>query len=110
MGEGQNQTYKTQIYISQYKYGQWTARKFGSGIGNDTSPRWSPCKTEVAFLSDRDGDKKQIFILPLDDGEAIRVTLMKKGVHNLVWSPDSKAFVFVSSRKPDSEFSAIKDL
>ncbi len=47
------------------------ARKFTSGTGADSSPAWSPDGSKLAFLSNREDDKKsQVFVIPVDGGEA----------------------------------------
>ncbi len=67
--------------------------------GNDNSPRWSPDGSMLAFLSTRDGDKAQIWLLPLDGGEARQVTDPKElseGVESFEWHPSGHSFCFTS--------------
>src|SRR6266850_1333491 len=40
-------------------------RALTSGRHRDTAPRWSPDGCNLAFVSDRDKDKPQLFVLPL---------------------------------------------
>lgn len=49
------------------------ARQLTSGESNDSSPRWSPDGKSLYFLSARSGSQ-QIWKLPLEGGEAVRVT------------------------------------
>ena len=49
------------------------ARQLTSGESNDSSPRWSPDGKSLYFLSARSGSQ-QIWQLPLEGGEAVRVT------------------------------------
>src|SRR4051794_29680495 len=65
---------------------------------NATAPRWSPDGTRLAFLSTRgeDGGRAQIFILPMDGGEARQVTHLKNGVQTYEWSPQGDRFAVVS--------------
>jgi dipeptidyl aminopeptidase/acylaminoacyl peptidase len=72
-------------------------RPFTSGTHRDTSPRWSPDGRHLAFLSDRAGDKPQLYLIPVDGGEARQVTRMPSDVEAPAWSPDGKRIAFVSS-------------
>ncbi len=66
----------------------WSAR-------NDFSPAWSPGGKWLAFLSNRDGTT-QVYRIPVDGGEAHRVTNAPAGVRSFRWSPDGKQIAFVS--------------
>ena len=78
-------------------------RQFTWGDQSDTSPKWSPDGSEVAFLSNRVEEKEpQIYIIPFYGGEARPVTKMKGRFGPLEWSPDGKHIVF-SFRKQDPE-------
>jgi dipeptidyl aminopeptidase/acylaminoacyl peptidase len=68
---------------------------------HDTSPRWSPNGKFLAFLRTPEKDGKpqppQIFILPMDGGEAWQLTHLPRGASRPTWSPDGKALAFNSS-------------
>jgi acylaminoacyl-peptidase len=79
------------------------ARKLTIGARHDSAPRFAPDGQTLAFLSDRRmhveeepaaGDPKaredgqQIHLLPLDGGEARRLTDLPRGVGAYWWSPD----------------------
>ncbi|HTK29948.1 MAG TPA: S9 family peptidase [Vicinamibacterales bacterium] len=57
---------------------------------SDSSPRWSPDGTAIAFLSDRDGAAAGLYRLPLAGGEAEKLTEGKDAVTAFRWSPDGK--------------------
>ena len=64
---------------------------------NNSSPSWSPDGTLIAFLSDR-CEKKQVFLLPIDGGEARQLTDLTQGVDGPpVWSPDGESIAFTAS-------------
>jgi dipeptidyl aminopeptidase/acylaminoacyl peptidase len=78
-------------------------RQFSSGAKCDSSPRWSPDGTALAFLSDREGNKNQVWVMPAAGGEARRLTNMKHGVSDLCWSPDGAWIAFTSEIRPDGK-------
>jgi len=64
------------------------------GVG---SPRWSPTGDRLAFLT-QDADKKaQIFVLPMDGGEAIQATHSKTPVSLFAWRPDGAGFAYAAA-------------
>lgn len=65
-------------------------------------PRWSPDGKTLAFLSNRDGDEQQIFLLRMAGGEGVPLTKGKASVSALAWSPDGKSIAFIAP-DPKSE-------
>lgn len=63
----------------------------------ESSPRWSPDNRYLAFLSGRGDDAKgpQLWLLDRLGGEAQRVTDVKAGINDYVWSPDGKRLALV---------------
>jgi len=68
--------------------------------GHDSSPEWSPDGKTLAFLSSRDGTS-QVYLLPMDGGEAHAATHLSTGADLVKWSPDGKTIAFTSSVYPD---------
>jgi dipeptidyl aminopeptidase/acylaminoacyl peptidase len=66
------------------------------GDKNDGQPQWSPDGTQIAFVR-ADGDKSQIWLLPLKGGEAHSITKSEYGVSNPRWSPDGKKILYSSN-------------
>ncbi len=82
--------YQTNIFLARDGH----VTQFTFGPASDSSPRWSPDGSSVAFLSDRDKEKTQLYVIPSTGGEAVRVTARKDGVGEPVWSPDGKKIAF----------------
>ena len=62
---------------------------------SESTPRFSPDGEWIAFLSSREGDKGQAFLLSRRGGEAVKLTDFKASVSALAWSPDSKRLALV---------------
>src|SRR3990167_6178470 len=73
-------------------------RQFTSGARQDKDPRWSPDGTKLAFVSNRGGkkEKKQLYVIPAEGGEALRLTDLDEDVTEPVWSPDGTRIAFTS--------------
>ena len=79
-----------------YKIKDQEPMQFTSGLSQDRSMKLSPQKDKLAFLSARGNEKvkPQIYIMPIDGGEAICITSMKNGVGEFNWSLDGTKIVF----------------
>ena len=86
----------------------------------DRSPAWSPDGRFVAFLSTRDapadakdGDATdsgaQIWVIPVDGGEASKLTDHKGNIRSFEWTKDNASIVFLAERaKSDAQKAAEK--
>jgi dipeptidyl aminopeptidase/acylaminoacyl peptidase len=84
----------------------WAVRTSGGDAlqlttgGHDSAPTWSPDGKTLAFLSSRNGTS-QVYLLPMDGGEAREVTHLSTGADIVKFSPDGKTIAFTSSVYPD---------
>jgi len=100
--------------------GSSEARQLTLGLRHDHLARFSPDGRTLAFLSDRRiqiddpsgesrepkdrepadrDDVSQVHVLPLDGGEARRLTDLPRGIEAFEWSPDGSRLVVVSATR-----------
>jgi len=73
-----------------------------SGEHHDTAPRWSPDGRTLAFLSDRTGTT-QIYLLPMDGGEARQLSSLPHDIAEYRWRPDGLVLLAHSAWGPADE-------
>ena len=99
--DDKREDYETSIWSVSASGGE--PHKLSSGK-HDTSPQWSPDGKFLAFVRAPEKDGKpqppQVFILPMDGGEAWQLTRLPKGASGPIWSPDGKTIAFNSSTNP----------
>ena len=103
--------YRTALWLVATAEDGPPPRQLTLGARHDRHPRFSPDGSTVAFLSDRRtiveeeptrGEAKdredgtQVHLLPLDGGEARRLTDLPRGVTGFEWSPDGTRLVVTS--------------
>ncbi|HUZ85082.1 MAG TPA: prolyl oligopeptidase family serine peptidase, partial [Gaiellales bacterium] len=88
-----------------YRSGLWIvpaaggrARRLTGGAHSDSCPSWSPDGTRIAFLSDRDGGVRRLYLIDPDGGEAELVCGAGDGL--AAWppafSPDGRRIAFAA--------------
>jgi dipeptidyl aminopeptidase/acylaminoacyl peptidase len=86
--------YRAAIWLGPAN-GSTPPRRFTGGAGKDSAPRWAPDGTRLAFLSDREGGKTQIYVIDVTGGEGRQLTAIPQGAGAPVWSPDGTRLVTV---------------
>ena len=78
-------------------------RRLTTGTKQNTQPVWSPDSHHLLFLSNREGDTNQLWLIDTDGGEARQVTTMLHGVSDAAWSHDGRWIAFTAPVAPDDE-------
>jgi dipeptidyl aminopeptidase/acylaminoacyl peptidase len=92
---------ENEYYYTRHLYlldltGKETPRQLTFGDKADGQPQWSPDGKILAFVRS-ENDKSQIWLLPLNGGEAYPITKAEFGASNPRWSPDGKKILYTSS-------------
>lgn len=85
------------------------ARRISRGV-NDSSPRFSPDGTLLAFLRSLDNGPGQLHVMDADGGEALQVTDQKLGISGWRWSPDSRQIAFTAAVANEGRYGTIVNL
>ena len=81
-------------HIVRWDWGDFSVRPLTQG-DKDSCPKPSSDGQHLAFLSYRSGSK-QVWLLPLNGGEARPLTSIQGGVKAYCWAPDSSGMVVVA--------------
>jgi Tol biopolymer transport system component len=68
--------------------------EFTRGPTRDSAPRWSPDGAQLAFLSDRAGGERQLYVMSTRGGEPRQLTSLAGHAGAASWSPDGKMIAF----------------
>lgn len=77
------------------------ARRITDGVKQDEGPVWSPDGKTIAYVSDRDGAAKQVWLYDVATNATRRLTDLQGGAGGLKWMPDGSGIVLVSDIHPD---------
>jgi dipeptidyl aminopeptidase/acylaminoacyl peptidase len=80
--------------------------------GKVGSPIWSPNNTDIAFTSRRADGPAQLYVMPIDGGEARLITNMPVGIFAPKWFPNGKSIAFVANIYPEynGDFDLLKKI
>lgn len=80
------------IYIIRTKDG--VTRKLTDTPADSAFPRWSPDGTKIAFISNRDRDRENLFVTDVQSGEARQLTRVDDIINEITWRPDGRSIAF----------------
>ena len=85
--------------------GSAPARQITFGDKGDSQPQFSPDGKFISFVSARGGAdaKAQIYLMPIDGGEAYKLTDSKESISSYSWAPDSSKLAFVATDPRSAE-------
>lgn len=100
---------ETNIYLLDNQNGDTRQLTF---TGKDSNPVWSPDGQHIAFVSRRNDGPGQLFVLPINGGEAKQITDLPVGVYGLKWFPNGKKIAFGANILPEynGDFDALKTM
>jgi dipeptidyl aminopeptidase/acylaminoacyl peptidase len=81
--------------------GSAAPKKVSDGTKQDDGPAWSPDGKSIAFVSNKDGANKQVYLLDVATGTAKKVSDLANGAGGVQWTPDGTAVVVSSDVYPD---------
>ena len=93
-----NNTYDVEIWLSKDKNEPYQLTR--TSKGSSTQPRFTPDSKFISFLADR-GDKTQVYLIPVEGGEAFVISRDEDGVSTYEWSPNGKQLAYLKA-DPDS--------
>ena len=86
----------SELHLVSPKTGE--IRPFITGEVNVSSLQWNPDGSKIAFLTSRGKKaKKQVWMIPVDGGEAIQVTSSKTGISTFRWHPHGDRIAYIAT-------------
>src|SRR5687767_13541558 len=81
--------------------GSAAARKLTDGTKQDEGPAWSPDGKTLAYVSNREGAAKQVYLLGIGSGKATKLTSLANGAAAVKWLPDGSGLVLTTEVYPE---------
>ena len=78
-----------------------TGKLISDGTKQDDSPVWSPDGKTIAWVSNREGSAKQVYLYDVASGKSRKLTNLRNGAGSVKWAPDGKELVLVTDVYPD---------
>ena len=101
-----NNGYDAEIWLS--KEGQQPVQLTRTIKGSSSAAAFTPDNKYVSFLADR-GEKAQLFIIPVDGGEALQITKDEDGIAGYEWNPAGTQIIYIKADPDSKKEKALKD-
>ncbi len=94
--------HERRAHIWMVPYSGGSARQLTTGERGESQPQWSPDGERISFVAARgsgtgeDAPKAQLWLLPVDGGEATQLTTARDGVVAYAWSPDGGQIAYLT--------------
>jgi dipeptidyl aminopeptidase/acylaminoacyl peptidase len=86
----------SELYLASTKTS--IIKPFITGKVNIGSIRWKPDNSSVSFITRRGSNlKSQVWMIPVDGGEAVQLTGSKTGISNYEWHPGGKKIIYTAT-------------
>ncbi len=77
------------------------SKQISDGVKHDEGPVWSPNGKSIAYVSNRAGGAKQLYLYDIAMGSTIKLTTLAGGAGSVKWMPGGDALVLTSDVYPD---------
>ena len=81
--------------------GSAPSKQITDGTKQDEGPAWSPDGKTIAYVSNKDGAAKQVYLYDVATGQSRKLTSLAGGAGAVKWVPDGSGIVLVSDIYPD---------
>jgi len=100
---GQDRDDKELVLVDVATGGQ---RSLSGGRKDLRSPRWSPSGDRIAFLAaagPAKEEKQQVFVLPMNGGDAALITEAPNSIEQFAWRPNGKDIAYVVADEAENQ-------
>ncbi|HET9746171.1 MAG TPA: S9 family peptidase, partial [Chitinophagaceae bacterium] len=97
--------YDTELWMA--KEGEVPIQLTRTSKGSSSNAAFTPDGKFISFIADR-GNKRQIYLISVQGGEAMQLTKDEDGINNYAWNPDGARIVY-SKTQPKSKKDKTKE-
>ena len=90
---------KSAIYLVPSTGGP--SRQISDGVRQDDTPAWSPDGKTIAYVSNREGGEKHVYLYDVASGTTRKLTNYHGGASSVKWTPVGRGVVFASNVYPE---------